>query len=374
VECTAALFALSPVSARAMSNTERLLEKSLLWNAEDVYNWASQHELENVKENAATLQVLKLSSLRLLDPAIVDELVKAGVPRFSALDIHDCMKLTEADFNRQSLGPALVFWDIENVQLPKGRSAQSVVQQLRKKVEKYGRVSIRIYGGSVGDDGMLQKELLDSGCIAVNTPHLGKKEVADKIIIAETLLFAWENKPPASIILITADADFAYMLSRLKDRGYRTVLIAPHANLDSRKGLMLRSSVKDFLSWELDILERGGDAVAHGQAPAGAVDLPDFTGPNASSQSTAGGSEIFADILSAIAGIESEPGGRPLRSRAASKVLSSNAEIYKRAAFHDKGLTTFKKYAEAAQAAGLVQLGTEGAGREWIQRIITSTR
>ena len=116
---------------------------------------------------------------------------------------------------------------------------------------------------------------------------------------------------------------------------------------------MLRSSVKDFLSWDLDILERGGDAVAHSQAPAGAGDLPDSTGPNASSQSAAGDSDIFADILSAIAAIESEPGGRALRSRAATKVLSSNAEIYKRAAFLDRRLTTtFKKYAERGCAGG----------------------
>lgn len=64
------------------------------------------------------------------------------------------------------------------------------------------------------------------------------------------LTFALDNPPPATVVLITGDRDFAYAVSILKLRGYTLVVIAPqvcaHASLKAQASLLL--------DWQKDVL------------------------------------------------------------------------------------------------------------------------
>jgi hypothetical protein len=71
----------------------------------------------------------------------------------------------------------------------------------------------------------------------IDCPHHGKKDAADKMIIADMLVFALDNPAPTTILLISGDGDFAYTLSKLQARGYTVPLIAPlnsHSELKAR--------------------------------------------------------------------------------------------------------------------------------------------
>ena len=71
-----------------------------------------------------------------------------------------------------------------------------------------------------------RSELQLSGCTIIDTPHLGRKEVADKMIIVDALLFAFAHKDTgAAMCFITGDTDFTLATLRTFPK-IRTVLVS----------------------------------------------------------------------------------------------------------------------------------------------------
>lgn len=66
-----------------------------------------------------------------------------------------------------------------------------------------------------------RSDLQLSGCHLVDAPHHGRKEVADKMIIVDSMQFAFSNPDGATLCFITGDIDYAYMLSVLKRPQWR---------------------------------------------------------------------------------------------------------------------------------------------------------
>ena len=63
------------------------------------------------------------------------------------------------------------------------------------------------------------------------------------------LAFAMDNPPPATIVIITGDRDFAYATSILKMRGYKVIVIcAPHA---AHASLKIRAD--GLFDWQKDV-------------------------------------------------------------------------------------------------------------------------
>ncbi|KAJ2923428.1 hypothetical protein H1R20_g13663, partial [Candolleomyces eurysporus] len=57
-------------------------------------------------------------------------------------------------------------------------------------------------------------------------PPNGSKDTSDKIMIVDmSLKFAYDNPPPATIILVSQDKDFSYALAALKQKQYHIVVI-----------------------------------------------------------------------------------------------------------------------------------------------------
>ena len=327
--------------------------KTLSWNSDEVYNWANTHEQDNVRNNAELLKTQNCSSQRLLDPNIINDLMELKISKFAAKDIHDAMKQKFNDFNHQSSGPAAIFWDIENAIVPKRMKLRTAVNLIRKKVEKFGVLkSFNIVGELEYLSAEETQDLQFSGCSVINTPHLKKEEVADKAIIANILLFALDHPHPASIIVITGDADFAFVLTKLKDRGYRTVLVYTNSvKEDSRKGELLLNSSSERLSWELDILGQSYNDFAKNVVPQSGEDKESFN--------------LFFDLTSAIFNI-SPIDGKARKSMVANKLIELNPDIYKRDAFANQNIINFRSYVKAAKDLGLVEEGGE-KGNAWVQ-------
>jgi hypothetical protein len=135
-----------------------------------------------------------------------------------------------------------IFWDYENVPLPENCRAAEVSKCIHAAVSQYGRiVDRRLYSDSRKFNAGLtpsNRRFLDStGFDIVDTPSKGHKETIDKKMIADILSFAWDRTMrnvmvdnatlaiQPCVVLITSDGDYAYTLSKLRDRGVLSIVL-----------------------------------------------------------------------------------------------------------------------------------------------------
>lgn len=182
--------------------------------------------------------------------ATIDDLVHGGIPRLSARDI--CRAMSEI-IQRRSM-PLFILWDIENISIPTSASAAHVVSQIRDAVAPYGQEKVFHAYASVSSGQITEEkrsELHLSGCNLVDSPHMGRKEVADKMIIVDAMEFAYTHADGATLCFITADLDYAYLLSKLQKPQWKTIVISK-----GNRGSMLRANCDVHMRWETDILHQ----------------------------------------------------------------------------------------------------------------------
>ena len=180
--------------------------------------------------------------------ATIDDLVDGGIPRLSARDI--CRAMSEVIQRRNT--PLFILWDIENIPIPTSASAAHVASQIKDAVAPYGRRE-HFHAYASASTGQISEEkrseLQLSGCILVDSPHLGRKEVADKMIIVDAMEFAYTHPDGATLCLITGDVDYAYLLSKLQKPQWATIVISK-----GDRESMLHANCGVRLRWETDIL------------------------------------------------------------------------------------------------------------------------
>ncbi|XP_015588590.1 meiosis regulator and mRNA stability factor 1 isoform X2 [Cephus cinctus] len=116
------------------------------------------------------------------------------------------------------LPPIGVFWDIENCQVPKGRSAVAVTQVIREKFfSGYREAEFIVVCDVYKENKQVIQELNDA---QVNLIHVASscKNAADEKLRQSIRRFADTHGSPAAIILISGDIDFAADLSDLRHR------------------------------------------------------------------------------------------------------------------------------------------------------------
>ncbi|KAG9004666.1 hypothetical protein FRB90_010791 [Tulasnella sp. 427] len=81
----------------------------------------------------------------------------------------------------------------------------------------------------------LRSQLQSSGVSLTDCPRpdRARKEVADKMILADMMAFAYDNPQPAVVILISGDGDFAYAVSVLRSQLYSVILVHQSSNAHS---------------------------------------------------------------------------------------------------------------------------------------------
>lgn len=167
----------------------------------------------------------------LLRSDIADDFVKLDIPLIAAKDI-------VSSFLKQTrLGhDVAIFWDIENVQPPRGVTVVEAARSLMKgfKARFGGNVAtFRIYVdiSQTQISPAVRVALLDFSIKLVDCPHLGRKEVADKALLLDAFEFALdaERQSPHKlpiICIVSGDSDFSPLVSRLAQKGFHTVCLA----------------------------------------------------------------------------------------------------------------------------------------------------
>lgn len=128
-------------------------------------------------------------------------------------------------------GPVAILWDIENCPVPSDVRPEDVAGNIRLALRVHplikGAVTMfSAYGDFNSFPRRLREGCQRTGVKLVDVPN-GRKDAADKAILVDMFLFALDNRPPSSILLISGDVDFAPALHILGQRGYMVILVIP---------------------------------------------------------------------------------------------------------------------------------------------------
>lgn len=128
-------------------------------------------------------------------------------------------------------GSVAILWDIENCPVPNDVRPEDVAGNIRMalRVHPVIRGAVTMFS-AYGDFNAFPRRLREgcqrTGVKLIDVPN-GRKDAADKAILVDMFLFALDNRPPSSIMLISGDVDFAPALHILGQRGYTVILVIP---------------------------------------------------------------------------------------------------------------------------------------------------
>ncbi|GMH03893.1 hypothetical protein Nepgr_005732 [Nepenthes gracilis] len=130
-----------------------------------------------------------------------------------------------------SQGPVAILWDIENCPVPSDVRPEDVAGNIRMALRVHpvikGVVTVfSAYGDFNSFSRRLREGCQRTGVKLIDVPN-GRKDAADKAILVDMFLFALDNRPPSSVMLISGDVDFAPALHILGQRGYTVILVIP---------------------------------------------------------------------------------------------------------------------------------------------------
>ncbi|KAF7810974.1 Endonuclease or glycosyl hydrolase [Senna tora] len=150
-------------------------------------------------------------------------------------DMTESSNLLQCPLNQQlsncSDGPVAILWDIENCPVPSDVRPEDVAGNIRMALQvhpiiKGAVVMFSAYGDFNAFPRRVREGCQRTGVKLIDVPN-GRKDAADKAILIDMFLFALDNRPPSSIMLISGDVDFAPALHILGQRGYTIILVIP---------------------------------------------------------------------------------------------------------------------------------------------------
>lgn len=191
--------------------------------------------------------------------------------------------MNSSNSSREQTHRVGVFWDIENVPVPRQRSGTDVVNALHLQLSPLGQRIQMFACANLGNGGgqLSQKrrgELSRAG-VRLHDAVRDGKDVADKLLVADIMDFALDFKPPATIVLISGDVDFAIVLARLKLRGYRIVLVLPsgnHVRDELKKIGDLLYFIDDVLSPQTQLVLDGAGSDDDSETEGNETDIQDI--------------------------------------------------------------------------------------------------
>ncbi|KAL7206518.1 hypothetical protein ACSBR2_019270 [Camellia fascicularis] len=174
---------------------------------------------------------------------------------------------------KSSYGPVAILWDIENCPVPSDVRPEDVASNIRMALWVHpvinGAVTLfSAYGDFNAFPRRLREGCQRTGVKLIDVPN-GRKDAADKAILVDMFLFALDNPPPSSIMLISGDVDFAPALHILGQRGYTVILVIP-----SRVGVSSALCNAGRFVWDWHSVARG-----EGFVPPSRALIPPHGGP-----------------------------------------------------------------------------------------------
>ncbi|KAH7280134.1 hypothetical protein KP509_37G053400 [Ceratopteris richardii] len=146
--------------------------------------------------------------------------------------VDGCGALNLPTFHQEpSMGPLGILWDMENCPIPGDVQADEIARNIRMALSLHPGINrfVTIFS-AYGDFNEFPRRLREgcqrTGINLIDVPN-GRKDASDKAIIVDMFLFALDNPPPCSILLISGDVDFSPALHKLGQRGYTVYLVLP---------------------------------------------------------------------------------------------------------------------------------------------------
>ncbi|OSD02831.1 hypothetical protein PYCCODRAFT_1425067 [Trametes coccinea BRFM310] len=200
-----------------------------------------------------------------------------------------------------------VFWDYDSCALPSAESTYSVVAKIRRLAHQYGSAkTFKAYVQHPEQPTLktmtLRSELQSCGISLVDCLPTGRKDAADKMMLAvDMMAHAIDTPPPATIILISGDRVFAYAVSTLSFRQYKIVLVAPGTADAGLKGQadVVYTWPADFLSFHSAATPSSTSAVASREEQSrnpDPVDLQDNSRKQQPTPSSTMSSRMLVDL------------------------------------------------------------------------------
>ncbi|PSR88888.1 hypothetical protein PHLCEN_2v5037 [Hermanssonia centrifuga] len=148
-----------------------------------------------------------------------------------------------------------IFWDYENCEMPASADPFTISNGIRRLSQGYGIVKVFRAYFEMSDltsqrSISMRSGLQSCGVSLIDCPHNNRKDVADKMILADMLVHAMDHPAPSTVILISGDRDFAYAVSLLRLRKYKIVVIAPSTLHNS-----LKTQATTAYEWPRSVLE-----------------------------------------------------------------------------------------------------------------------
>lgn len=124
-----------------------------------------------------------------------------------------------------------VFWDLENAAVPRNTTTSSFVSKLRTELNLLQAAPIQrilAVANVARLPRMLRATLHSAGVSLLHAETGGRKDAADKALLAE-LCFHSAHSSPGGVALLSGDVDFAYAIGRLSAMTFFTVIVASPA-------------------------------------------------------------------------------------------------------------------------------------------------
>ncbi|KAF8408181.1 hypothetical protein HHK36_007323 [Tetracentron sinense] len=178
--------------------------------------------------------------------------------------------------SKTSHGPVAILWDIENCPVPSDVRPEDVAGNIRMALRVHpvikGAVTMfSAYGDFNAFPRRLREGCQRTGVKLIDVPN-GRKDAADKAILVDMFLFALDNRPPSSILLISGDVDFSPALHILGQRGYIVILAIP-----SGVGVSSALSNAGRFVWDWPSVARGeGFLPPKALMPRGSADVSGY--------------------------------------------------------------------------------------------------
>ncbi|XP_071478338.1 meiosis regulator and mRNA stability factor 1-like [Diadema antillarum] len=182
--------------------------------------------------------------------SLMTQLNESGLSAVSAIQFQS------PDRHNSSRGkynpPIGVFWDIENCAVPRGKSALAVVQRIRDRFFAGHREAEFMCVCDINKESSTIIQELNDAQVTVAHINATAKNAADDKLRQSLRRFADTHSPPATVVLISGDINFARDLSDLRHRnGLNVILIHGQAASEALKTCANKSERYDELLADL---------------------------------------------------------------------------------------------------------------------------
>ena len=164
----------------------------------------------------------------------MDKLTKKFTKQFRKLEkeINNLQNIIDGIKNQEKKEDIIIFWDIENTQVPKNKDAfelVSLVKEYMHIIYPNYNIVIKCYYEEQNLTEKNKELLNDAGCYLHHVPNPRKKKERSDMLIIRDLFDMKENN---IVGLISSDGDFLPYLTKLKDKNIELFVITNNKKYD----------------------------------------------------------------------------------------------------------------------------------------------